>query len=196
MRIATRDRIWILGGVVAALLLTFLVWQLLIKSQNDTTNSVKQEIASAQQQVSDSSLQLSRLRADAPNLDKYKAELAANQAALPTGSGIPAFLDELHAAGQASGVSLEQLQVTPPVVITGPQAGTTPIYQLTVTVVGTGTDQGIASFLQQLQAVQPRAALLTSVIESPGSSGQPNSLNLAMQIFVAPANGKVPAAAS
>jgi Tfp pilus assembly protein PilO len=194
MRIATRDRIWIIGGLVAALLLTFLVWQLLIKSQNDTTDSVKQEIDSAQQQVSDSTLQLSRLRADAPNLDKYKAQLAANQAALPTVSSIPAFLDELHAAGQASGVGLVELQVTPPVLITGSQAGTTPTYQLTVTVVGAGSDAGITSFLQQLQAVQPRAALLTSVIESPGSAGAPNSLNLAMQIFVAPSNGKVPAA--
>jgi Tfp pilus assembly protein PilO len=194
MRIATRDRIWLLGGLVAALLLTFLVWQLLIKSQNDKTDSVKQDIDSAQQQVSDSTLQLSRLRADAPNLDKYKAELIANQAALPTESSIPAFLNELHAAGDAAEVSVVQLQVTPPGLITGPQAGTTPVYQLTVTVVATGSDDGIATFLKQLQADQPRAALLTSVAESPGAAGGANSLNLTMQIFVAPSNGKVPAA--
>ena len=36
MRIASRDRIWLLGGAVVALLLTFLTWQLLIKSQSDS----------------------------------------------------------------------------------------------------------------------------------------------------------------
>ena len=117
MRIASRDRLWLLGGLIAALLLTVLVWQFFIKSQNDTTNSVKADIVGAQQQVQDSTRQLNQLKADSANLAKYQAALAADQAALPSNSGIPAFLNELHDAGDQTSVGILSLTVGQPVLV-------------------------------------------------------------------------------
>jgi hypothetical protein len=48
MRIGSRDRLWLLAGLVAALLLLGVAWQFFISSQNDQTSSIKQDIDSAQ----------------------------------------------------------------------------------------------------------------------------------------------------
>ena len=185
MRIATRDRLWLLGGLVVALLLTVIAWQFFIKSQDDKTNSVKNDIATAQQQVLDSTHQLNQLQADSANLDKYKAALAAEPAALPADDGMPAFLRELHDAGDATGVgdrSAAGRQRRP--LVTGAPAGATPVVSRSrSTMVATGPTDNLTAFLKQLQAVQPRAVLHHGVAESPGRGGQ-SSLSLTFEVFI------------
>ena len=182
MRIASRDRLWLLGGLVAALLLTFFAWQFFIKSQNDTTNSVKASVVTAQQQVLDSTHQLNQLRTDSKNLDKYQAALAADQAALPADDGIPAFLRELHDAGDATGVAVVQLTVGIPTAVTGAAVGSAPVQQLNLSLAVTGAADNITAFLKQLQALQPRAVLITNVAESSTSGGQ-TSVSMSMTAF-------------
>ena len=88
MRIANRDRLWLLGGLVVALLLVFLAWQFMIKGQHDQTDSVRESVAAADQQVTVTTNRLNALKADSVNLDKYKAALTADQAALPATAGL------------------------------------------------------------------------------------------------------------
>lgn len=182
MRIATRDRIWLLGGAVVALLLTFLTWQLLIKSQNDSTDSVKANVSLAQNRVLTSTHELNQLRADVANLAKYQAALAADQAALPADDGVPAFLRELHDAGAATGVSVVQLTVGKPTPITGVAAGSAPVQAINLSIVASGPVDNVTAFLKQLQVVQPRAVLITSLTASPTSGGQ-QSVSVAMEAF-------------
>ncbi len=103
MRIANRDRLWLLGGLIVALLLVFLAWQFMIKGQHDQTDSVRENVAAADQQVTVTTNRLNALRADSVNLDKYKAALAADQAALPATAGLPDFVRQLQAAASATG---------------------------------------------------------------------------------------------
>jgi Tfp pilus assembly protein PilO len=188
MRIANRDRLWLIGGLLAALLLTFLVWQLVIKNQQDKTNSVKDDVATAQQQVTDSTRQLNQLKADSPNLAKYQAALAADQQALPTDDGVSAFLRELHDAGGAAGVAVVQLTVGKPTLVTGATVGGSQVYDLSLTLVVTGPVDNLNAFLKQVQAVQPRAVLLKSVNESPGSSDGGASMNVSLDAFTTSAS--------
>jgi Tfp pilus assembly protein PilO len=191
MRIATRDRLWLVGGLVAALLLTLLVWQLVIKNQQDKTNSVKDDVATAQQQVVDSTRQLNQLRADSANLAKYQATLAADQQALPTSDGVAAFLRELHDAGDAAGVAVVQLTVGKPTVVTGATVAGSPVYDLSLSLVVTGPLDALNAFLKQVQAEQPRAVLLKSVNESPGSTDGGASMNLTLDAFTTSASAVV-----
>jgi hypothetical protein len=203
MMIASRDRLWLLGGLVVAVLLTVIAWQFFIKSQSDKTNSVKNEIATAQQQILDSTNQLNQLKADSANLDKYKAALAANQQALPTDTGVPAFLNELHDAGAATGVTVLQLTVGVPTAVTAAPAATTGsagataassgLEQLNLSLVASGTPDNLLAFLKQLQAVQPRAVLVVNVTESPSAGGQ-SSLSLTFDIFTSGSSSTASAA--
>jgi hypothetical protein len=67
----------------------------------------------------------------------------------------------------------------------------------------TGSSKALDNFLEQLQAVQPRAVLITQIGESTGTAGAgagsgsgATTLQLTMQAFVSPASAPVPAGAS
>lgn len=195
MRVGTRDRLWLLGGLVVALLLAFVAWQFFIKVQQEQTASVKEDIASADQQITDTTRQLDQLKADSANLAKYKATLAAAQQALPSDAAMPAFIRELQAAGDATGVGIAQVQVgQPQPVVAAAQAAAGPVFFIAVTVVASGPTESVNEFIKQLQMIQPRAVLVSSVTESPGAGANQAQLNLAFQVFVAPTDGKLPAA--
>jgi Tfp pilus assembly protein PilO len=179
----------LIGGLVVALLLTFLVWQLVITHQQDKTNSVKDDVSTAQQQVVDSTRQLNQLRADSANLGKYQAALAAAQQALPADDGVPAFLLELHNAASAAGVAVVQFTVGQPSVVTGATVGSSPVYDLNLSLVVTGPIDSLNAFLKQVQAVQPRALLIKSVNESPGSTDSGASMNLTLDAFTTSSTG-------
>ena len=74
---------------------------------------------------------------------------------------------------------------------TAPTATGTGVYGLPITAQVTGSPVALGQFLQQLQAVQPRAVLITKLIEGTGpvagSKLAGTSLQLTMQAFVAPA---------
>jgi Tfp pilus assembly protein PilO len=201
MRIANRDRLWLLGGLIVALILVLVAWQFMIKGQHDQTDSVRNSIATADQQVTTTTNRLNALRADSVNLDKYKAALAADQQALPSDTALPAFVRELQAAAVATSMGIVQLQVGQPAAVvsgstsTATSAGGPQVYSVTINVVATGAVDNATAFINQLQAVQPRAILMTTVSESPGSTGgNAVQLSLTFNAFVAPTDGKVPAA--
>jgi Tfp pilus assembly protein PilO len=193
MRIASRDRLWLLGGLIVALLLVLVTWQFLIKGQNDTTSSVKDDIASMSLQELDATHTLNQLRADSANLPKYKAALAADQAALPSSPALPAFILELHTASAQTGVGIVQLQIGQPSALVGAKVTTSSIYVISINLVASGSIDNVTAFLKQLQTAQPRAVLLQSVSESPGSgAGSLIQLNTTFQAFVQPTDGAVP----
>jgi hypothetical protein len=70
---------------------------------------------------------------------------------------------------------------------------TSPLYALPITATVTGSSSALIKFLDQLQAVQPRAVLITQVVEgdAQGATGPVKdqmSLQLTMNAFVAPSS--------
>ncbi len=87
---------------------------------------------------------------------------------------------------------MTQLQVGQPTAVVSTTAGSMPVYSVTINVVVSGSPANTTAFLNQLQAVQPRAVLLTAVSQSPGIGDQVQT-SIALNAFVAPTDGKAPA---
>lgn len=193
MRTTTTDRIWIGGGALVAVVLLAVAWFVFISPQNATTESMGNEVEMAEAKVVSARERLVELRKQNENLDEYLLKLERDRAALPVDSGMPDFLRHLQAAGDKTGVAINGLVVGSPTKITV-ASGT--IYYLPLTLNAAGSAANLESLLNELQQVQPRAALMTSV--DMAATGQSNSLsgelvNLTVNMWVFVTSAEVPA---
>jgi Tfp pilus assembly protein PilO len=199
MFIAKRDRFWLLGGVLAGLVLIAVAWQFVISNQYDRTNSLHSEVSSQQDRATQLRNQNSQLQADNANLPTYKTGLATAQQALPATTGMPDFLRELQKVGVVNGVTVTQLEVQPAVAVAavkGAAGVSGPVYEITVDIIATGTFDGLNAFIQQVQQDQPRAVLFTSLKDAPGSNAGERQRSGTFEVFVAPSDGTVPVSTS
>jgi len=220
------ERLWLIGGSIVAAALMLLGYVLLISPQRSSTDNVDAQLGSARTQNSALQSRLSALKAESANAAKYMTQLAAARAALPSSSGISDFVRSLQAIGNATGTSVTAVTVGSPTAVVAqppkPAPGATSpapapaapaasaaaaaatVYSMAITGQVSGSAKGLDAFLQQLQAVQPRAVLVTSITEAaagaPGSAGGAKvapggtTLSLVMQAFVAPNLAAAPTA--
>ena len=231
-----RDRMWVVGGVLAGLLGLALGWFLLISPQNTHTNDVRGRGDDAQTQNLTLLHKIAVLGRDNANLPQFVAALQQAQLALPGSSGMSDFLRTLQGLGDRTQAQVSALTVSPPVEVgaggaaggatgggaaggsaTGgaatnsaaptatPKPSSSPkpggflahIYALPLTAQVSGTNAHLSDFLDQLQRVQPRAVLITqlqlapSVVSSGANASGPVTLQLTMQVFVAPTSATV-----
>jgi Tfp pilus assembly protein PilO len=245
MSAGRRDRMWVVGGVLAGLLVLCLGWFFLISPQSARTNDVRGRAADAQTQNLTLLHKIAVLGRDNTNLPQFVAALQQAQLALPGSSGMSDFLRTLQGLGDHTQTQVSGLTVSPPVEVGGsspastaagsatgaatgspapggaagssaaptasPKPSTPPnpggvsahIYALPLTAQVSGTTAHLSDFLDQLQRVQPRAVLITqlqmapSVVTSGANASGPVTLQLTMQVFVAPTSatkdGQLPA---
>jgi len=197
-----RERMLIGGAVTVGLLVLLIGYFAFIGPQRGKTQNIDAQVADATTQNAVLSNKLSSLAQQNHDLTKYKAELAQKQQALPSTSALPEFLHTLQAIGTATGSDVSALTVAPPIdVTTGSEASSAApaglsvdgvhIYALPISAQVTGSVSALSNFVDQLQAVQPRAVLLSQVTET-GTAGakasQNTGLSLTMQAFVAPSD--------
>lgn len=206
-RSAGRSRLWLGVGAVAVLLVLIVGWLLLIGPERAKAANFANQTMTAQDQRLAALHGLSQLRAQNANLAKYQAELAAQQAALPPDSAIAAFLREVQNAGTAAGVTVTGVSVGTPQLVTAngqpaSAGGAAPaanaggsqgaIYSLTIALTASGSSDALMAFIQQLQAVQPRAVLIDSVTQTAGTGGAAATSTVSLRAFVAPALAATP----
>ncbi|HVQ89813.1 MAG TPA: type 4a pilus biogenesis protein PilO [Mycobacteriales bacterium] len=189
MRGVRSDRLWIVGGALVAAILLAAGWFLAIGPQRAQTDTLNGQAATADLRLTSLHQKLVELRDRNARLPEFKAELAKDQHALPTTSGLSDFLRELQAGGDVAGVVVSGVVVGSPQEVT---AAAAKMYALPVTLTVAGTTTGLASFLNQLQRVRPRAVLVNNVIAAPA---EPNldlsgrvTLTVGVQVFVAAAD--------
>jgi type IV pilus assembly protein PilO len=190
MGVRRLDRVWLLGGVVAVLLLVAAGWFLLIGPEFATAGQVQDQAGDEQTELITQKKDLAALQAKYKQVNALKTALKKNQAALPATSGVPAFLRQLQDSGTAVNVDVSLLTVAQPQLST--EVST--VYELPITLTATGSADNLSRFLDRLQKVQARAVLLTSVGLTGGttsdSSGaaDPNGMtaSLALTAFVSP----------
>jgi Tfp pilus assembly protein PilO len=205
------ERLWLLGGAIAALLLVLIGYFLLISPQRSQTSSTDAQVSSAQLQNSTLQSRIDTLQRQNKDLATYQSALKQAQLALPATSGLPAFLRTLQTIGSATQTTVAALSVNPPISLTPTTGATAPtpsssaptsasstgtsaaagpsIYALPITAQVIGSPAQLEAFLTQLQAVQPRAVLITDISQSSGATGSSpgaTELQLTMQAFVAP----------
>jgi Tfp pilus assembly protein PilO len=193
MWVARADRLWVIGGALAAALLLAIGWFFLIGPQRAQTAALNDEASAAQLQLTSQLHRLVDLRQQNAKLPEYRAQLAADQQALPTTSGLSDFLRQLQASGDRTAVSVSGVAVGAPLEV---NAADRSVYALPVTLTATGTIADLSGFLDQLQRVQPRALLIDNVAAAPGEHSLTLagavSLTFGVRVFVATADDAEP----
>jgi Tfp pilus assembly protein PilO len=224
------ERLWLIGGGLVGFLAIVIAYFFFISPQRSETDDVRGRIDNARSQNAGLQAKLDQLRQENKNLDQYRRELAAAQAALPSTADVSDFLRALQSLGSQTQTNVTQLSVGQPTNVSAaasgqlapgatPAPGTTPtpnasaspnaaaaaaggaapapgaaagpgVYSLPVKAEVTGSPADLTRFLDQLQNVQPRAVLITSLVENsggqPGAAAQPTTtvLDLSLQVFV------------
>jgi Tfp pilus assembly protein PilO len=203
-----RERLWLVSGGLIAFVMLLIGYFFFISPQRSNTTDVNSRAATVRQQNAVLQARLDALREESKNLPKVKAQLATLQQALPSTSGISDFVRTLQSLGSATLTDVTALSVGQPVTVTlaaaaptvtaapttastatVPTVATAPgLYGLPITATVTGSPSALTKFIDQLQAVQPRAVLISdvSLTSDATAGGNTFTLNLTMQAFVAP----------
>lgn len=212
------ERAWVAAGLAGGFAMLLVGWLFFISPQMSETGAVNSQTGDAQ--VHNVMLQhtIAELAAQNKNLAQYRATLAQAQLALPSTSGLPDFLRTLQTIGNSTLTNVVSLTVGTPANVTvvstrkieasapgtsnNPAAVSTSgpqIYALPITAQISGSDTQLDQFLSQLQSVQPRAVLISQIVESAGKADggttglAATQLTLTMEAFVEP-TGAVEAA--
>jgi type IV pilus assembly protein PilO len=184
LRTAHADRVWVLGGIIAAALLTVLGWLFLISPQNAETDTLNQQAAVQRQRVDSLRHRLTELRQQNTKLASYEAKLAADRKALPRTPEFADLLREIQAAGAATNVEVNGLTAGTP---TPTVAGAAKAYAVPMTLTAVGAGLDLERLLNQLQQLQPRAVLISAVNATTegaaGSLAGTSSMNITLQVF-------------
>ncbi len=211
------ERFWLLGVALVAFVLILIGYTMFVSPQNAKTSTARSQVSTAEASNQRLQARIDGLRAESKNLAKYQADLVSAQLALPSTSGLPDFLRTLQSIGNATLSTMSALSVGTPTDVT-PIAGAAAqsstsssgssatastvggvrVYELPINATVNGSTSALEAFLTQLQTVQPRAVLISSLTEAAGTvasgagagSSNPNqtSLTLTMQAFVAPSS--------
>jgi Tfp pilus assembly protein PilO len=189
------DRLWKIGGLVVVVVLLVGSWFLLISPKFAEADEVRAQTADTQTQLITLRKRISELKQQQANLTVMQAELRKKQKALPSDSGVPAFLRQLQASGEALNVNVTGVAVSAPV----QQTNLPTVWALPITLTADGSADDLSKFLQGLQSsAQSRAVLIESASLTPQATGTavegaPNagttSVNLTLKAFVAPPAG-------
>lgn len=234
------ERLWLVGGGTIALLLTVVAYFFFISPQRSETDDVRGRVDDTRNQNSALQGRLEQLKQQNQSLDKYRQELAAAQAALPSAANVSDFLRSLQALGSQTQTNVISLAVSAPVNVsisatgqaapgaavaapsaspsasasTAPAApGSAPsaggavppgsVFSLPIKAEVSGSPGNLIKFIDQLQNVQPRAVLITSLVQTTSATtGTANSqtpgtvLDLTMQAFVTAPVVSAPSAAA
>jgi type IV pilus assembly protein PilO len=217
------ERLWLIGGGLVALLVALIAYFLFISPQRSQTADVNSQAAQARQDNASLQARLDALREQSKRLDVFERQLTSAQLALPSTAGMSDFLRSLQQLGNTTLTDITQLTVGQPVNVTTVVAGTPTVapsatanattapaavgvpaatavgpqlYALPINAEIAGAPTALNRFLEQLQAVQPRAVLITQITELTGTTtggaaiqGKGvTSLQLTMDAFVAPTN--------
>ncbi len=190
MTIRHAHRLWMIGGVAAAVALSVLSWMLFIGPQRSQTGSLNDEAAAAQLRLDTLQHQLAKLQKESEDLPTLRAALDDLRQAVPATADLSEFLRELQASDNRTGVFVHDVIVGVPAQPAHPAAG---VYALPVTLTADGTAASLEDLLRQLQQAQRRGVLITSVELTPAEQGGtlkgPVSLTVNIQVFVAPKSG-------
>jgi type IV pilus assembly protein PilO len=141
----------------------------------------------AASQAADLRKRIVKLEADQSKLGTLKDTLATRQDALPSDSGVPAFLRQLQASAAKVGVDVSGVTVGNP----GQEKAVNGVWSLPIQLTADGSAAELGDFLNQLQGESQKRAVLieTASLTAPGDAGDDQALSLSVKAFVAPPAG-------
>lgn len=159
------DRVWMIAGASVTVLLVVACWFLLISPANAAKDDVENQAADTQTQLITLNKRINELKKQQANLKALVATRDAKQTALPSDSGMAAFLNQLNKSGADTDVTVTGITVGAPVAQVNPST----IRALPITLTADGTLPALEKFLDTLQTGQSRAVLIQSAGVTPQS---------------------------
>ncbi|HET6479379.1 MAG TPA: type 4a pilus biogenesis protein PilO [Actinoplanes sp.] len=171
------DRIWLIGGIVAIVILITAAWLLAVSPKFAQADSVQVE-------ADDAGMQLTRLKKEVATLKEqtekkatYQVQLDALVTHLPETWGMPVFLRSLQDSGSTAGVTVTDLSVGGAVV----SAKVPSAIEMPISLTASGTVPELSKFIARLQQTQSRAVVVNAVTVS--GEGTEVSANLTLTAF-------------
>ncbi|GGQ64556.1 type 4a pilus biogenesis protein PilO [Couchioplanes azureus] len=193
MRTGHADRLWLILGFLAAGLLVAVTYFVVVSTTSADTQELADQTATAETQRIKLLKEITELEKTKKIEKKLKATRDAYRKALPSTSGIPAFLRQLQTQGGDVGVDVNGLTVGAPEEIEGAEG----VWSIKIQLAAEGSAEELGDFLNQLQgSSQKRAVLIESATysaasdsEGEGGTAAKSQLDLSVQAFVAPPVG-------
>jgi Tfp pilus assembly protein PilO len=107
-----KTRLWIIGSVLAMVVVAALGWVLGIQPQLDQSAAADAQTLQVEGTNTASQLALNKLKKDSESLDDLKSQLAAVETSIPAEAQTPAFMDEITALAAANGLTVTASQIT------------------------------------------------------------------------------------
>ncbi|GIJ50897.1 hypothetical protein Val02_77830 [Virgisporangium aliadipatigenens] len=178
-----KDRLWIIGGTVVAIVLAAVGYFALVAPQNSKTHDRQAETEDVLLQINKLNSKLAQLRKDNEKLDEEKAKLADRKLALPSESGVSDYLRSLETLGAQTGVKVQTLSISEAAPVSGTTARSVPLTMLLA-----GPIAKVQDFIDRTLQDQPRAVLITSVdlvpTEAEGKLSNEVTATISAQMFV------------
>lgn len=188
-------KLWIVGGVLAALMLVGATWFLLIGPTRSDTRSLHGQQSAAELTNVQLRSQLSALQKKSAQLDELRAQLKAAIDGLPGHSSVAAFTREVSTLAATTGVSVGSITIANMVPYsashTGKPATTGQLESSSITITTYGAAANQFAFVNALQN-GARRVLVQSAQMSPGTSSvvasiDPSStLTTVLSVFESP----------
>ena len=168
-------RVWLGGGVIAAVLIVVVSWLLLIGPELSSASQLRSQAASTDLQNTATQAKNAALARQSRDISTLKSAFQRALEALPPDSGLPALTEEMARLAEQTGVHLSSINVgavaaagSTSSTAVGADAGAPATkatgaaqYSIPVTVVSTGRFAQQAAFLKALEN-GPRRTLVTS----------------------------------
>ena len=106
-----KNRIWMIGSVLAMVLILALGGLLVVQPQLAAAALADEDRVAVEASNAGQATVLKQLRADFAGIDVLRDELAPLTASVPSGTAMPAFVNQLDALASASQVSLAEITV-------------------------------------------------------------------------------------
>ncbi|MBL7260616.1 type 4a pilus biogenesis protein PilO [Paractinoplanes lichenicola] len=173
------DRIWLIGGIVAIVIIVAAAWLLAISPKFAEADTVQTEADDTTIQLTKLKKEVAALKAQDAKKATYQAQLDALVKNLPETYGQPTFVRMLKDIGTSTGVNVTVMSAGSTI----ESASVATAAEMPLSVTAAGTAENVSRFLVQLQQVQPRAALLNAVNLSTDEETGAVSANLTLTTF-------------
>jgi len=153
------NRLWLLGGAVAIIVIVAATFLLAIKPIYSEKSDLQGQSEDQDIQLVELKHQLTELAAKSEKLATYQAQLTTKEAALPEKYEMPAFLRALQTSEKSVTVTVSAVGISAPQSVNG----STAVYSVPITLTISGKVANVTNVIKRIQNVQSRAVLITGV---------------------------------
>lgn len=184
MRTGRADHLWMIIGVFMTALLIAVTYFGVVSTTRSDTAELREAIGAAQDRSFELRKRVADLAEEAKNQNKLAAERNTYRDALPSGSGVPAFLRQLQESGTELDVDVSGITVGAP----AEEKTVAGVWSIPIQLSATGDPEKLSDFLRELQGSDQKRAVLIQTASLNMENNQ-TKLDLSVNAYVAPPAG-------